>query len=79
MGTSDTDKRGNRFEEKLSNLEGSLLGKVQKATAKGPGDKIKDESSGGCTASCPSCLTFCSKSPFHYYKHSCKYCGNDWD
>jgi hypothetical protein len=75
----DPDEMMKKLEQQMSNLEKSIMDKAQKATPGIQSPSIKDESSATCASPCPSCFTCCSKPQFHYYKHSCKYCGNEWD
>ena len=65
------------FEDKLSKLEESVLGKLQKASTRALNKSMKDAGA-ACTSVCPECLSFCGKDLGHYYSHHCGYCGNSW-
>ncbi len=65
-------------EGRMSKLEESVMGKLQKASTRGSRNRIKDEGTEKCSVPCPSCLTFCCKDQGHYYDHLCRFCGLAW-
>jgi hypothetical protein len=71
------DKIEKGLEDRLSKLEESVLGKLQKASTRALKNTIK-EGEARCTSVCPDCLNFCDKDQGHYLTHHCGYCSKYW-